>query len=184
MSCPCISNQIFSTASMAISVGLPSIGIRLGNLLNKIEAKNKQKIENLQKINNNINPNNGNKGPNTGNNNSSGGNNSSNGGINGANIGNNGGNNNSNKGNNGSNNNKLNKIIKNIPQRLRLKNEGGKININLFTIKLKGKKWYKEKGGYIIDKDTAGHIGKEWKLRDKKGNRICSIVSDGKIVSK
>ena len=161
---------------MAISLGLPSIGIRLGNILNKIEAKNKQRIENLQ-INKNKNSNGGNKGPNTCNNNTSGGNNI-------ANIGNNGGNNNSNKSNNGenNNNNKLNKIIKKVPERI--KNEEGNININLFTIKLKGKRWLKERGGYIIDKDKAGHRGKVWKLRDRKGNRICSIDSNGKIVGK
>ena len=182
MTCPCISNQIFSTASMAISFGLPSIGLRLGNLLNKIEAKNKQETENLQKTNNNKSPNGGNKGQNTGNN-FNGGNNSSNRGNNSANIGNNFGNNDSNKGNNGSNdNNKLNKIKGKIPPRL--KNKEGNINTNLFTIRLKGKKWYKEKKGFIIDKDTAGHNGKVWKLRDKKGTRICSIDGNGKILSK
>ena len=182
MNCPCIANQIFSTANMAISFGLPSIGLRLGNLLNKIEAKNKQKIENLQKINNNKSPNGGNKGQNIGNNNSNGGNNSSNGGNNRANIGSNGSNNDSNKGNNGSNdNNKLNKIKGKVPPRL--KNKEGNIDINLFKIRLKGRKWYKEKKGFIIDKDTAGHNGKVWKLRDKTGTRICSIDGNGKILS-
>ena len=67
----CICNQIFSTASMAINNGLPSIGLRLANLLNKYEAKKKTTIENLQKINNN-NSNKGNNNSNKGNNNSNG----------------------------------------------------------------------------------------------------------------
>ena len=75
----CICNQIFSTASMAISNGLPSIGLRLANLLNKHEEKKKNTIENLQKINNNNNSNKGNNNSNKGNNNSNKGNNDSNG---------------------------------------------------------------------------------------------------------
>ena len=175
MSCPCISNQIFSTASMAISYGLPSIGMRLANLLNKVEAKNKAKIENLQKINNNISNSNG--GNNSSNGAKSGGNNKSNGGHNGSNG----------RGNNGAKddchkNNKLKKIMKKIPQRLL--NEGGNVNINLFIKKEKGKKWFKEEGGYKIDKDMVGHGGKIWKLLDKKGKRICSLDINGKILSK
>ena len=49
MSChPCsISNQIFSTANMAINFGIPSIGMRLLNLQKNYEEKIKIKIENL-----------------------------------------------------------------------------------------------------------------------------------------
>jgi len=115
----CICNQIFSTASMAISNGLPSIGLRLANLLNKHEEKKKNAIENFQKINNN----NSNKG----NNNSNKGNNDSN-----------KGNNNSNKGNNDSNGSKhdrrekekIKRIKKKIPQRLL--DEDGNVKRKLF----------------------------------------------------
>ena len=98
----CICNQIFSTASMAISNGLPSIGLRLANLLNKHEEKKKNTIENLQKINNN----NSNKG----NNNSNKGNNDSN-----------KGNNNSNKGNNNSNGSKHDRREKEKIKRIKKK---------------------------------------------------------------
>ena len=149
----CICNQIFSTASMAINNGLPSIGLRLANLLNKYEAKKKTTIENLQKINNN----NSNKG-----------------------------NNNSNKGNNNSNGSKLgvhdkiNKIKKKIPPRLL--NEDGTVNINLFNIKVKRKNCKKEPKGFMIDSDTKNDGGSIWKLKDKNGNRICSLDGNGKIL--
>ena len=159
----CICNQIFSTASMAISNGLPSIGLRLANLLNKHEEKKKNAIENLQKIKNN----NSNKG----NNNS------------------NKGNNNSNKGNNNSNGSKhdrrekekIKRIKKKIPQRLL--DEDGNVKIKeLFIIKLKGRVRKKELGGFIIDKDTKKDGGSIWKLKDKNGTRICSLDENGKIL--
>ena len=190
MNChPCsVSNQIFSTANMAINFGLPSIGMRLLNLQKNYEEKMKKKIENLQKANNNS--------SNSGNNNFNGGNKNSN------NNNNNKNNNNNFKGNNkgGSNNNnskgdnnksqeddeKIKRIKNKIPSRLFTeKGKKGKINIGLFTINLKNRKWLKEKGGYIIDQDKKKHMGKEWKLRDNiKGNRICSIDPTGKILSK
>ena len=132
----CICNQIFSTASMAINNGLPSIGLRLANLLNKFEEKKKNTIENLQKINNNNNSNKGNNNSNKGNNNS------------------NKGNNDSNNGNNDSNGSqhdrhekeKIKKIKKKIPPRLLGKDGNVKIN-ELFIIKLKGRVQKKELGG-------------------------------------
>ncbi len=177
----CICNQIFSTASMAINNGLPSIGLRLANLLNKYEAKKKTTIENLQKINNN-NSNKGNNNSNKGNNNSNKGNNNSNKGNNNSNKGNN----NSNKGNNNSNGSKLgvhdkiNKIKKKIPPRLL--NEDGTVNKNLFKIKVKRKVCKKEPKGFMIDSDTKNDGGSIWKLKDKDGNRICSLDDNGKIL--
>ncbi len=173
----CICNQIFSTASMAISNGLPSIGLRLANLLNKHEEKKKNAIENFQKINNN-NSNKGNNNSNKGNNNSNKGNNNSN-----------KGNNNSNKGNNDSNGSKhdrrekekIKKIKKKIPPRLL--DEDGNVKIKeLFIIKLKGRVRKKELGGFIIDKDTKKDGGSIWKLKDKNGKRICSLDDNGKIL--
>ena len=171
----CICNQIFSTASMAINNGLPNIGLRLANLLNKYEDKKKTAIKNLQKINNN----NSNKGYNNskkGNNNSNKGNNNSN-----------KGNNNFNKGNNNSNkpklgvHDKIKKIKEKIPQRLL--NEDGTVNMSLFNIKIKRKVCKKEpKGGYMIDRDTKNDGGSKWKLKDKNGKRICSLDDNGKIL--
>jgi len=187
MNChPCsVSNQIFSTANMAINFGLPSIGMRLLNLQKNYEEKMKKKIENLQKTNNNS-SNSVNNNFNKGNNNFSNNNNNNN------NNGNNkGGSNNNNNNSNVDNNKsqeddeKIKRIKNRIPTRLFTeKGRKGNININLFTIKLKNRVWKKEKGGYIIDQDDTKHIGKEWKLRNKKGVRICSIDPNGKVLSK
>ena len=153
----CICNQIFSTASMAINNGLPSIGLRLANLLNKHEEKKKNTIENLQKINNNNNSNKGNNNSNKGNNDS-----------------------------NGSKHDrrekeKIKRIKKKIPQRLL--DEDGNVKIKeLFIIKLKGRVRKKELGGFIIDKDTKKDGGSIWKLKDKNGKRICSLDDNGKIL--
>ena len=186
MNCnPCqISNQIFSTANMAINFGLPSIGMRLINLQKKYEEKMKIKIENLQKANNNI-SNNGNNNFNGGNKNLNNNNNNFNGNNKG---GSNGGDNSDRDKSKSEKDNKKNKelakIIKKIPARLFTeKGKKGNINVNLFTINLKNRSWKKEKGGYIIDTDKKKHAGKEWKLRNEKGERICSILKTGKIIS-
>ena len=65
------------------------------------------------------------------------------------------------------------KIRASIPKRLRKKN--GDVNLGKFKNKVKGKTSYKEEGGWAIDKDTAGHGGRKWKLKNKKGNRIASL---------
>ncbi|KAG4098821.1 hypothetical protein H8356DRAFT_1424381 [Neocallimastix lanati (nom. inval.)] len=76
-----------------------------------------------------------------------------------------------------------------IPERIRLPN--GNVDLGKFTIEVKGKKAFKEKGGYTIEKDNSGHGGhhnddggKEWKLKDKKGERVASLDKNGKVVSK
>lgn len=43
---------------------------------------------------------------------------------------------------------------------------------------------YKEKGGWQIDKDNAGHGGRKWKLKDPSGNRKASLDENGKILGK
>lgn len=69
-----------------------------------------------------------------------------------------------------------------IPKRLRKKN--GDVNLGKFKNKVKGKTSYKEEGGWAIDKDTAGHGGRKWKLKDKKGNRIASLGKNGEVLGK
>ena len=78
-------------------------------------------------------------------------------------------------------------VIKKIPKRLRI-NGGKYVNIDLFKKygrKIKRKKAYKEKDGWIIDKDKANHgkQGKEqWKLKNEDGDRIATLGEDGKIL--
>lgn len=43
---------------------------------------------------------------------------------------------------------------------------------------------YKESGGWIIDKDNAGHGGRKWKLKDKAGNRVASLGENGEVLGK
>ena len=69
-----------------------------------------------------------------------------------------------------------------IPKRLRKKN--GDVNLGKFKNKVKGKTSYKEEGGWAIDKDTAGHGGRKWKLKNKKGNRIASLGKNGEVLGK
>jgi len=78
-------------------------------------------------------------------------------------------------------------VIKRIPERLR-KNGGNYIDIDLFIKngqKIKRKKAYKEKDGWIIDQDEGRHgqKGKEqWKLKNEYGDRIATLGEDGKIL--
>ncbi|MFF2794945.1 hypothetical protein [Lysinibacillus xylanilyticus] len=59
------------------------------------------------------------------------------------------------------------------------------VDLGKFTEKVKGKTAYKDpKTGWEIDKDTAGHGGKKWKLKDKAGDRVASLDEKGKILSK
>lgn len=59
------------------------------------------------------------------------------------------------------------------------------VNLGKFTEPVKKKKAFRDKDtGWSIEKDTAGHAGEEWKLRDKWGKRVKSLAPDGKIISK
>lgn len=70
-----------------------------------------------------------------------------------------------------------------IPSRLKKKN--GEVDLGKFKNKVKGKQVrYKEKGGWIIEKDTSSHGGKKWKLKNKDGKRIGSLAGDGKVLGK
>lgn len=70
-----------------------------------------------------------------------------------------------------------------IPERL-LDNKGN-VRLGDFKNKVKGKQaWKDPKTGYTKEKDTAGHGGKKWKIKDKKGKRKASTDGNGKILSK
>ena len=69
-----------------------------------------------------------------------------------------------------------------IPERL--KDENGEIDLDNFNQKVNGKTAYKEKGGWTIEKDTAGHGGRKWKLKDKSGKRVASLDENGKVLGK
>ena len=61
----------------------------------------------------------------------------------------------------------------------------GSIDMGKFSQKVGGKTAYKDpKTGWEIDKDTAGHGGIKWKLKDDKGNRVASLDEKGRIISK
>ena len=60
--------------------------------------------------------------------------------------------------------------------------KGGKVDISLFKIKLKGGQGLRGPDEYVIQKDNAGHGGSAWKLKDSKGNRIASLRADGEVV--
>lgn len=74
------------------------------------------------------------------------------------------------------------KIRASIPSRLR--DENGNVDLGKFKDKVKGKNSYKEKGGWTIDKDTAGHGGRKWKLKNKSGDRVASLGENGEVLGK
>lgn len=70
-----------------------------------------------------------------------------------------------------------------IPQRLL--DDKGNVKLGDFTEKVSGKSaWRNPKTGYTKEKDTAGHGGRKWKIKDKNGNRKASTDENGKILSK
>ena len=71
---------------------------------------------------------------------------------------------------------------KDVPERL--KDGEGNVDLGQFDENVKGKNAKKEKGGWEIEKDTAGHGGSKWKLKDKKGKRVASLDGNGKILRK
>ncbi|GFN31073.1 hypothetical protein [Paenibacillus xylaniclasticus] len=73
--------------------------------------------------------------------------------------------------------------IKAIPKSL--KDENDNVILDKFTDKVNGKVAYKEpKTGWTIEKDTAGHGGRKWKLKNKSGDRVASLDENGKVLSK
>lgn len=81
---------------------------------------------------------------------------------------------------------KQQKIIKSVKSQIpsRLKDKSGNVNLGKFNQKVKGKTAYKEKGGWTIDKDNAGHGGRKWNLKNKSGKRIGSLDGKGKVLGK
>ena len=70
-----------------------------------------------------------------------------------------------------------------IPKRLLDSN--GNVKLKDMNQKINGKNAYKDpKTGYIKEKDTAGHGGRKWKIKDKNGKRKASTDGNGKILSK
>lgn len=63
----------------------------------------------------------------------------------------------------------------------RLLTSGGGVKLSAFSVKTKT--GYKESRGqaWSIDKDTAGHGDRAWKLKDTKGKRVASLYADGMI---
>lgn len=70
----------------------------------------------------------------------------------------------------------------NIPSRL--KDDKGNVKVGDFNQKVPGKNAKKEKKGWTIERDTAGHGGRYWKLKDKAGNRVASLDQNGKVLGK
>lgn len=69
-----------------------------------------------------------------------------------------------------------------IPSRLRDSN--GDVDLGKFDQKVSGKTSYKEKGGWTIDKDNAGHGGRKWKLKNKSGDRVASLGENSEVLGK
>ena len=65
-----------------------------------------------------------------------------------------------------------------------MKDGEGNVDLGKFDKNVKGKSAKKEEGGWEIEKDTAGHGGSKWKLKNKKGERVASLDGKGKILRK
>ena len=90
------------------------------------------------------------------------------------------GSNNSKKPKKSDNQEKINRIIKEIPNELK---KGNKVDLKKFDTKLKNGQGYRAKNGWKIQKDTANHGGREWKLFNKAGKRVASLGKDGTILA-
>lgn len=66
----------------------------------------------------------------------------------------------------------------------RLKKDGKTVDLGKFNKKVRGRTAYEEDGGWTIEKDTAGHGGRKWKLKKPNGDRVASLDEDGKILGK
>lgn len=79
---------------------------------------------------------------------------------------------------------KQQKIIRAVKNKIpsRLKDGRGNVDLGKFKQKVRGKNAYKESGGWMIERDYAGHGGRKWKLKDKSGKRIGSLDGNGKVL--
>ncbi|MDR6939461.1 hypothetical protein [Arcanobacterium hippocoleae] len=72
------------------------------------------------------------------------------------------------------------RIRASIPSQLKKSN--GDVNLGKFTKKQKGRQEWKADNGWSIDKDTAGHGGRKWKLKNKQGKRVASLGENGEVL--
>lgn len=63
-----------------------------------------------------------------------------------------------------------------------LRKSNGDVDLSNFTTKLKNGQGKKATNGWKIDKDKAGHGGKKWKLKNKKGDRVASLGENGEVL--
>lgn len=78
------------------------------------------------------------------------------------------------------NNSKIKKILEKIPKSLK---KNGKVDLSKFDRPVKGKTAWKSSNGWKIEKDTANHGGRVWKLLNKAGKRIASLGADGSVLA-
>ena len=78
-----------------------------------------------------------------------------------------------------------NKEIEDAKSRIpsHLKDKNGNVDLGKFNKPVKGRKAYKDKTGWEIDKDTAGHKG-SWKVKNPKGKRVATVDDTGRVVGK
>ena len=70
-----------------------------------------------------------------------------------------------------------------IPSRFRT--DSGDVDLSKFDEKVSGNSVkYKEDGGWTVEKDTSGHGGSAWKLKNKSGERVASLDANGKVLRK
>ena len=77
-------------------------------------------------------------------------------------------------------NSKIQKILDKIPNSLK---KNGKVDLSKFDRPVKGKTAWKSSNGWKIEKDTANHGGRVWKLFNKAGKRIASLGADGSVLA-
>lgn len=64
----------------------------------------------------------------------------------------------------------------------RLLKGGSKVDLGKFTINVKNVSAKKESGGWMIERDYAGHGGSYYKLKNSKGDRVASLAQDGTVL--
>ena len=67
----------------------------------------------------------------------------------------------------------------------KLTDGSGNVDLGKFNQRVKGGTSYKNPDtGWQIDKDTAGHGGSQWKLKNPQGGRVASLDANGKVLRK
>lgn len=78
------------------------------------------------------------------------------------------------------NNSKIQKILDKIPNSLK---KNGKVDLSKFDKPVKRKTAWESSNRWEIEKDTANHGGRVWKLFNKAGKRIASLGADGSVLA-